>query len=131
MLSPVNALALSERVVPILNIGAADLTLSYLPLCHVAEKIFSLFLPLTTGGIVHFGESIDTIRADLREVSPTIFLGVPRIWEKMHASVTLKMKDASWLKRTLFDWAVKHGETVSLTPLRSNGPGGSRTLVSR
>ena len=73
-------------------------------------KIFSL-LPLTTGGIVHFGESIDTIRADLREVL-TIFLGVPRIWEKMHASVTLKMKDASWLKRTLFDWAVKHGETI-------------------
>ncbi len=126
MLSPANALALSERVVPILNVDARDMTLSYLPLCHVAEKIFSLFMPLTSGGIVHFGESIDTIRADLREVSPTVFLGVPRIWEKMHASVTLKMKDASWLKRTLYAWAVRQGETVSARRLE-----GKTSLIDR
>ena len=48
-----------------------DLVLSYLPMCHVAEKIYSVFLPLATGLVVHFGESIDTVQEDLREVSPT------------------------------------------------------------
>ena len=82
---------------------------SYLPLCHVAEKIFTYFIPLTAGAVVHFGESIETVRQDLVEVSPSVFLGVPRIWEKMHASVTLKMKDSSWLKRILFRWALSVG----------------------
>ena len=102
LLSARNALDVADELVPLHGMTAEDQLLSYLPLCHVAEKIFSLFLPLTCGAVVHFGESIETVRQDLAEVSPTIFLGVPRIWEKMHASVTLKMKDSSWLKRTLF-----------------------------
>ncbi len=104
LISAANALATAGELVPLHGMTAGDQLLSYLPLCHVAEKIFSLFLPLSCGAVVHFGESIETVRQDLAEVSPTIFLGVPRIWEKMHASVTLKMKDSSWLKRTLFDW---------------------------
>ncbi len=102
LISANNALEISAQMVPVLNVGAHDYLLSYLPLCHVAEKIFSLFIPLTSGAVVHFGESIETVRQDLAEVSPTVFLGVPRIWEKMHASVTLKMKDSSWLKTQLF-----------------------------
>ncbi len=112
LLSSHNALSTSERMVDVLGLGEGDLVLSYLPLCHVAEKIFTLFLPLTVGGIVHFGESIETVRQDLVEVSPTIFLGVPRIWEKLHASITLKMKDSSWLKRTLFGVFVRAGRAI-------------------
>ncbi len=98
-----------DGLVGVLGASDADQILSYLPLCHVAEKIFSLFLPLACGAVVHFGESIETVQTDLREVSPTIFLGVPRIWEKMQAGVTLRMKDASRLKRALFASAVAHG----------------------
>jgi long-chain acyl-CoA synthetase len=105
LLSAHNALAGAEVMAPMLGLGPDDLVLSYLPLCHVAEKIFSLFLPLQVGCVVHFGESIETVRTDLGEVQPTIFLGVPRIWEKMYASVQLKMKDASWFKAALFRWA--------------------------
>jgi len=104
---------------PMLELTEDDTILSYLPLCHVAEKIFTVFLPLIVGATVHFGESIATVQADLKEVSPTIFLGVPRIWEKMHASVTLKMKDSTWLKRKLFNyWAVRGQE---LAEKRRNG----------
>ena len=112
LLAPANATELSPQFAQKLGLSAQDQVLSYLPLCHVAEKIFSLFLPLSVGAVVHFGESIETIRADLREVSPTVFLGVPRIWEKMHASMTLKMKDASWLKKRLFTWANRTGQSV-------------------
>jgi long-chain acyl-CoA synthetase len=96
-----------------------DTVLSYLPLCHVAEKFYSLFQHLGVGSVVHFGESIDTVQQDLREVSPTVFLGVPRIWEKMHATVTVRMKNASWLKRTLFGYFVRRGTDIA--PRRMEG----------
>jgi len=83
-----------------------DTLLSYLPLCHVAEKIFSQFTPLTSGATVHFGESLDTVRQDLVEVSPTIFLGVPRIWEKIHAGVEVAIRNTTPEKRTLYHWAI-------------------------
>ncbi len=113
MLSGWNALCTAEVLVPMIGVSEQDSLLSYLPLCHVAEKIFSLFLPLSTGAVVHFGESIATVQQDLREVSPTIFLGVPRIWEKMHAGVTLRMRDSTWLKRTLFGASARVGERVA------------------
>jgi long-chain acyl-CoA synthetase len=103
MISSQNVLEVANALHDMMGYSENDTVLSYLPLCHVAEKILSLFLPLTTGAIVHFGEAMETVQADLREVSPTVFLGVPRIWEKMHAQVTVRMQDSSWLKRTLFD----------------------------
>ncbi|MBT6490295.1 MAG: AMP-binding protein [Deltaproteobacteria bacterium] len=113
MISNYNVLALAREASKMLGADHRDFLLSYLPLCHVAEKIFSLFPPLTTGAVVHFGESIETVQQDLAEVSPTIFLGVPRIWEKMHAQVTLKMQDASWLKRALYHFFVPRGEAIA------------------
>jgi len=109
LLSPRNATAVVGTLAESLGATDADWLLSYLPLCHVAEKIYSVFLPLSVGCVVHFGESIATVQEDLREVSPTIFLGVPRIWEKMHASVTLRMQDSGWLQRRLFDHFVGRG----------------------
>ena len=113
MISSANALAIPDAIAPVLGAGPDEQILSYLPLCHVAEKIFSLFIPLTTGCAVHFGEAIETVQSDLREVSPTLFLGVPRIWEKMHASAVLKMQDSSWLKRTLFDYFAGVGRGIA------------------
>ena len=104
LISARNVLRTADSMVPLLGVGPGDSLLSYLPLCHVAEKIFTFFLPLATGAVVHFGESVETVQSDLREVSPTVFLGVPRIWEKMAASVQLKMKDSSWLKRSLYSF---------------------------
>lgn len=77
--------------------------LSYLPLCHVAEQMLTTFVPLYTGSQVNFGESIRTVQEDLREVAPTMFLGVPRIWEKMHASISIKLQEAGGLRRWLFN----------------------------
>ncbi len=103
LLSSRNVVAPALATVDLLGFTENDTVLSYLPLCHVAEKIFSLYLPLAVGAVVHFGEAIETVQEDLREVSPTVFLGVPRIWEKMHAAVQIKMSNSSWLKRTIFE----------------------------
>ena len=102
LLSASNVLSSADAIAPALGVGPDDSLLSYLPLCHVAEKIFTFFLPLSTGAVVHFGESIATVQQDLRDVSPSVFLGVPRIWEKMAAGVQVKMDDSSWLKRGLY-----------------------------
>ncbi|WP_305806629.1 AMP-binding protein [Stenotrophomonas sp. YIM B06876] len=79
--------------------------LSYLPLCHVAEQMLTTFTPIYTGAQVHFGESIRTVQEDLREIAPTMFLGVPRIWEKLHASISIKLQEAGGLRRKIFDRA--------------------------
>ena len=110
MISSKNVLEVSAAFNQQMGFTEDDTVLSYLPLCHVAEKILSMFLPLTSGAIVHFGEAIETLQADLREVSPTIFLGVPRIWEKMNATVAVKMQDSSWLKRALYNFFTKPRE---------------------
>ena len=79
--------------------GSGDVTLSYLPMCHVAERIGTEWVNAEAGTLVHFAESIETVVPNLREVQPTLFFAVPRIWEKIHASVQIKMASASRLKR--------------------------------
>lgn len=83
------------------NVGpnAADEILTYLPLCHVAERIFSTWTSAACGTTLNFAESIETVQENLREVQPTLFFAVPRIWEKLHAAVIIKSRDATWLKR--------------------------------
>jgi len=80
--------------------GPTDITLSYLPLCHVAERIFTVWFNAGAGVTVHFGESINTVQQDLREVQPTVLFGVPRIWEKILAGVHIRLTSATRLKRT-------------------------------
>jgi long-chain acyl-CoA synthetase len=113
MLSARNVLEVGRRLNREMGYREDDTVLSYLPLCHVAEKLLSMFQPLETAAVVHFGEALETVQTDLREVSPTIFLGVPRIWEKMHATVTVKMQDSSWLKRTMFGFFTKRGIAIA------------------
>ena len=113
MLSSYNVTESANQAVEIMETSDSDTLLSYLPLCHIAEKIFTFLVPLTTGSVVHFGESIYTVQDDLREASPSIFLGVPRIWEKIHASVEVKMRDSSWLKRTIYNFWTKKGQAIA------------------
>lgn len=90
-----------------------DEIVSYLPLCHVAERMMSVFFPINSGATVNFAESVDTVTIDMREILPTFFLAVPRIWEKMMAGIIIKMKDASWLKRKIFQTFMPIGERMT------------------
>jgi long-chain acyl-CoA synthetase len=83
-------------------IGPDDLILTYLPLCHVAERIFSTWSSVSRGPSLNFAESIETVQQNLREIQPTIFFAVPRIWERIHASIAIKGSDGTWFKRFWF-----------------------------
>ena len=77
----------------------SDVSLSYLPLCHVAERALTTWNNAASGVVVHFAESFDTVAADLAEVQPDILLAVPRIWEKMQSTVLVRTASASFTKR--------------------------------
>jgi long-chain acyl-CoA synthetase len=79
--------------------GPSDDLISFLPLCHVYEKAFGHWLNASAGTVTNFGESLDTLTVDMREVQPTIFEAVPRIWERMHAGILIRMASASRFKK--------------------------------
>jgi long-chain acyl-CoA synthetase len=99
-----------------------DETISFLPLNHVYEQIFDLMMHLRIGHIVNFTENTDTVMNDLKDVSPTLFHAVPRIWEKYHSGIVLKMKDATLFKRTMFNIAFKIGSVYNNYRLAKKTP---------
>ncbi len=106
MISYANIAAEVPGVVERLGLDSATSHLSYLPLCHVAEQMLTAFVPVTLGSQVAFGESIRTVQDDLREIAPNMFLGVPRIWEKLHSSISIKLQDSGGLRLALFQRAL-------------------------
>ncbi len=106
MISWRNIRGVVPGIVERLQLTSATSHLSYLPLCHVAEQMLTTFVPIYLGTQVHFGESIRTVQEDLREVAPNMFLGVPRIWEKMHASLSIKRLETGRWQRALMDRAM-------------------------
>ncbi len=109
MLAHEGYLWVGEAARSVMDTKVDDETISFLPLNHVYEQIFDIMFHLSVGHIVNFTENTDTVMADMREVSPTVFHAVPRIWEKYYSAIVLKMADATWLKRTLFNIAIKIG----------------------
>ena len=82
-----------------------DATLSYLPLSHIAEQMSTIYMPATAGSTVYFAESLDKVPDNIKEVRPTVFFGVPRIWEKYHAGLAGRFAEATGSKRRLLHWA--------------------------
>lgn len=113
MLSHRNIVWTAEGLVKVWQHTENDEVLSFLPLAHIAERTNSVLGPLRTGTIVNFAESIDTVPENLREVQPTVYFAVPRFWEKFYSSVFLAMKDAIWIGRAAFAWAMKVGRQAA------------------
>ena len=103
-------LAYADFITPL---HEGDQQLSFLPLCHIAERTFTVFNPLHTGSTVNFAESIDTVPENIREVAPALFFAVPRIWEKFYSGVALRMRDATRLGRFAYERAIAIGLRVA------------------
>lgn len=117
MISHSNILHLAESWIEANPLYESDEVLSYLPLAHVAENIFSLLMAVPAGITVNFVESMETLGENLREVSPTFFFSVPRIWEKFASTIRIKMSDSTPVKRFLYWLAIG----VGLRYVRCNG----------
>ena len=95
------------------DLSPKDNILSFLPLCHIAERNFALYFPLAHGNITNFAESPETMFDNLREVSPTAIFAPPRLWEKMYSAVTLAVKDATRFQRWAYQRALALGDAVA------------------
>jgi long-chain acyl-CoA synthetase len=121
-------LAYADFITPL---HEGDQQLSFLPLCHVAERTFTVFNPLHTGSTVNFAESIDTVPENIREVAPALFFAVPRIWEKFYSGVALRMRDATWLGRFAYDRAFRVGRRIADRRIEGRAPSWWERLAFR
>src|SRR5438445_259646 len=87
----------------------AEERLVFLPLCHVAERVGGYYISVALGSVMNFAESPETVPDNLREVQPTVFLAVPRIWEKFYSSITIALKDATPLQQWVYRRAISVG----------------------
>ena len=121
MLSHRNLTWTADAARRIARLGPQESTLSYLPLSHIAEQMFTIHGPITAGYPVYFAESIERVPDNLKEVQPTVFFGVPRIWEKFHAGISAKLTQATGLKKRLVEWAMGVGEAVNRGRMSGHG----------
>jgi long-chain acyl-CoA synthetase len=105
MLTNDNLAFAAEAACRVARITAEDVLVSYLPLSHVAEQVISLHTPPMVGGAVWFCDELERLGEVLQQARPTLFFGVPRVWEKMQARIEQTVRAAPALRRRLFGWA--------------------------
>jgi long-chain acyl-CoA synthetase len=131
MLSHRNVIFQMSNADAFIPMGSDDEQLAFLPLCHIAERTFTSFLPLRSGAIANFAESIETVAENVREVAPTTFFAVPRIWERFYSSIAIRMKEATWIGRLFYNWAIGVGLKVAEERLQGRTPSAGLMLAYR
>jgi len=105
------ALAGGASLIPqVWNVTQDDVILSYLPLAHIAERMITVHFQANFGNTVYFARSLQELAQHLNEVRPTVFFGVPRVFEKMEDAARLKIEGTKGLKGKLARWAVRTGQ---------------------
>ena len=108
-----NMLFMAKTLQRIYGIDEGDDQLGFLPLAHIAGKMFYTFSPMEACSVINLVESQETVNQDMQEVAPTIHFAVPRVWEKMYSTVIIKLKDATRLGRAAYDVAIRIGERMA------------------
>ncbi len=95
-----------------------DECMCFLPLCHIAERMGGEYFSLYTGAKLNFVENPETVPENVREIAPTVFTAVPRVWEKFYSGVMIALKEASKLQQAAYAWAIGVGQRVADLVLR-------------
>jgi long-chain acyl-CoA synthetase len=90
-----------------------DERMCFLPLCHIAERVGGAFVCMYTGTKINFVENPETVPENIREISPTIILAVPRVWEKFQSGVYLSLKESTKFEQLMFHWAIELGTNIA------------------
>lgn len=109
VLSHRNLLFTAEAFCAANRVFESDEVLSFLPLSHITERILSVALAVRYGYTVNFVENSDTVFENLREVRPTLFFAVPRVWEKLMSVVEIRIAKADLIKKSAYRWAARQG----------------------
>ena len=122
MISNANLMAFAITGAHTFPTRPSDQQICFLPLCHIFERTTTGLNPIVARSTVNFAESPETVFENVQEVSPTIFNGVPRIWEKIFSRVTILLQDATPLQRWAFDRAVAAGMRCTEARLEGRQP---------
>jgi len=129
MLSHRNLAATARLIVESFDVrDGVESTLSYLPLAHIAEQMASIHLAVYAGCTVCFVPSPERLPDALREIQPSVFFGVPRVWERFHAALLERLAGVRGLKRKLADWALGIGRRGGELRNRGRRPRGLLAL---
>lgn len=109
MISQENVIASVIGAALTLPVRESDEQVCFLPLCHILERLISVFIPVGFGSTVNFAESPETVFDNVREVSPNVFTAVPRVWEKIYSRVTIMAGEATALGRLAYRLAMRSG----------------------
>ena len=91
---------------------AQDERMAFLPLCHIVERVGGAYHSIYTGARLNFVENPQTIPENVREIAPTVFAAVPRVWEKLYSGVMIALKDSGWLQQATFAWGMGVGGRI-------------------
>ena len=105
-----------------------DECMCFLPLCHIAERMGGEYFSLYTGAKLNFVENPETIPENVREIAPTVFTAVPRVWEKFYSGVMITLKEASRLQQAVYAWAIGVGTRIADRVLAGQPVSGSLKL---
>ncbi len=122
MLTHTNFISNLQACKSLIDVGETDVLLSFLPLSHVFERLGGHYVPLLSGAQVAYAESTFTVARNMQEVSPTVMLSVPRLYETMHDRILSAVQAGSPLKQKIFHWGVSVGSAVSAAIQEGKNP---------
>ncbi len=114
MLTHKNIISNVMAVHEIIEFGPKDIFLSFLPLCHIFERMAGYYTPLSGGSQIAYAESIEKVASNLVEVKPTIMTAVPRLFERMYSKIIKGVEASPEKKQKIFNWAVEIGRAFQL-----------------
>ncbi len=91
----------------------SDERICFLPLCHIAERLGGEYFAIYTGSVLNFVENPETVPENVREIAPTVFTAVPRVWEKFHSAVTITLRDSTCLQQAAYAWGLGVGTRIA------------------
>ena len=129
MISHRNLIFQMENAGKLFEQSDTDEQLCFLPLCHIAERGFSLLWPIRSGSTINFAESPETVAQNLQEVQPTVFFAVPRLWEKFYSGIAIRMKDATNFGKLAYKIALGIGYKMAQCQLEDREPSAGLKLA--
>ena len=106
----------------------SDESMCFLPLCHIAERMGGEYFSLYTGAKLNFVENPDTVPENVREISPTVFTAVPRVWEKFYSGVMITLKESTRMQQAAYAWSIGVGTRIADRVLAGQSVGGTLRL---
>ncbi len=91
----------------------ADERMCFLPLCHIAERVGGEYHAMYTGAKLNFVENPETVPENVREIAPTVFTAVPRVWEKFYSGVMIALKEAGMVQQAAYGWGIAVGTQIA------------------